>query len=210
MLHPLQCSLKQLQIYALPLAQTEREAARIQLRTQCAQQLNAHYSDNDDSSKGRDWQANDISNIRGQAPKILPVQGKPPLALSFSYEGAWAAFAWHEGPALGIDLFCLSVSDWQKQPQHWQQLCHDYLGSAQAHHIFSLPKHEQAHAFALAWSAHEAALKCLQQPLQEWCPTLAAEIAQLRMGICPALPQFSHAAEHIWTLAWTLPQNSRV
>ena len=190
-----------LHCWAGRLASSQREAARVALRQQCAQALQARY--------GGSGQASDISNTRGQAPQWLPAlpaaQPRPALALSFSYEGQYAAFAWYEGRALGIDLFALNLTDWQAQPQHWRQVTHDYLGAAQAKRIFALAAAQQAAAFAQAWSRHEAALKCLQSPLQEWQPALQAQITQLQTGLFPLLPWQAGDAQHCWALAWALP-----
>jgi phosphopantetheinyl transferase (holo-ACP synthase) len=238
-----------LQVFTLALAQTEREAARLQVRAACAQQLRAHY--------GGHWQAGDISNTRGQAPQLRltakndldtnscviasaakqststttttgglprryaprndeaikrPAQPAKPtkpnhLALSFSYEGPWAAYAWQEDAAIGIDLFSLAPADWQGQPAHWRQVAHDYLGAAARQRIFALPPVEQARAFAQAWAGHEAALKCLGQPLQEWQASLQTAMADMETGLSPLPPQLAQDSQRIWVLAWALPKN---
>jgi 4'-phosphopantetheinyl transferase len=183
---------------ACHLPSTDRDAARLALRQQCALALQQQY--------GGHWQADDISNTRGQVPQLRHKNHAPPLALSFSYEGEWAVFAWHEGQALGIDLLALAPADWQAQPQHWQQLSLDYLGAAQTQCLFSLPAAQQPTAFAQAWSRHEAALKCLQLPLQEWQASLQAQRAQVQTGVCAALPWQAEDTQRLWCLAWALPQ----
>jgi 4'-phosphopantetheinyl transferase len=43
------------------------------------------------------------------------------------------------------------------------------------------PAPQRQAAFARAWSSHEACLKCLGMPLQEWSPALATRMRSCRL-----------------------------
>lgn len=55
-------------------------------------------------------------------------------------------------------------------------------------------------AFAAAWAAHEARLKCIGRPLVEWSPALSARLAGVRSAAVE-LPPWA-AADHVAAVAW--------
>ncbi|MCB2037470.1 MAG: hypothetical protein KDF56_11275, partial [Ottowia sp.] len=59
-------------------------------------------------------------------------------------------------------------------------------------------------AFLEAWSAHEARLKCLGEPLQEWTPALAERLAacQARTLTLPAALTANGPARRVAAVAW--------
>lgn len=103
--------------------------------------------------------------------------GTPGIGLSVSHEEGLSLMAIHFNGAIGIDL--LSHRQVAASQKDLADLARDYLGSNETA--------ESPEAFAAAWCAHEAALKCLGLPLQEWTPALGTELA--RCHITPlALP----------------------
>jgi len=100
------------------------------------------------------------------------------LALGISHDNGLSVAAWNRDGAIGIDLMRIAhVPD-------WQAVSRDYLGPAAATALAALPPLARAAAFARAWSAHEARLKCLGLGLTEWNDGLARRLAACR---CRAL-----------------------
>jgi hypothetical protein len=208
MLQAIACPQPQLQLYALHLGQVERTAARLVLRQALAQLISQRY--------GHPVQACSISNLRGQAPTWqqppdmhlhqnlhqnlhIPV---PPLQLSFSYEGDWAVCAVYQGRGVGIDLVRLPLAQWQSQTAHWRQLMADYLDPQDVKAILQTPAGQQMEAFVQAWARHEARLKCLGQPLQEWQAERAWPSNRVHTGLVGDLPWAAQDPTAVWALAW--------
>jgi 4'-phosphopantetheinyl transferase len=97
----------------------------------------------------------------GEAPYAL--LGGRRVALSISHDGdlSVAALRLDDG-AVGIDL--MQVTD----VPDWQAVARDYLGPACADALARVPEAARAAAFARAWSAREAKLKCRGLALVEW------------------------------------------
>ena len=178
-------------------ARAEREAARLACRTALTALLAAEL--------GCAPSALQITNQRGQAPRVSavpPVRASSaqaqvaeqagdqlaepwakqlaPVRLSIAHAAGWSLVAWHRGP-VGVDLQDRAALQGMDAAER-RRLSVLYLGQdegsnralAQARRAPEAIKNE---AFAARWAAHEARLKCLGQPLQEWSPTLQAALA---------------------------------
>jgi 4'-phosphopantetheinyl transferase len=107
----------------------------------------------------------------GEAPYAL-LDGRR-IALSISHDGDLSVAALRlDGGAVGIDV--MQVAD----VPDWQAVARDYLGPACAAALADTP------AFARAWSAHEARLKCRGLAWVEWT---ACDEALLSACACLAL-----------------------
>jgi len=94
------------------------------------------------------------------------------VGLSVSHEpGRSLAAIYLHGP-VGIDLMRLGTP-----LPDIDVLGRDYLGPAVAAEIARCPEGERQQAFARAWTAHEASLKCLGLALAEWSPALAGHLS---------------------------------
>jgi 4'-phosphopantetheinyl transferase len=116
-----------------------------------------------------------LRSAPGEAPRLILPDGK--ASLSISHEAGLSLAAIHLDGAVGVDL--MRIIELPDQPV----LARDYLGPDAAARLAALPAREQASAFAEAWCAHEAKLKCLGLGLQEWNPELAR-----RLSACIAEP----------------------
>ena len=111
------------------------------------------------------WLALDIETISvestpGTPPRLL--LGGRAASLSFSHdEGlSLAAISLH-GP-VGIDVMRVQdIGD-------WFHLARDYLGPQVAEELAACPDAQRPLALAQAWTAREAALKCMGRQLAEW------------------------------------------
>lgn len=100
----------------------------------------------------------------GQAIRLA----RPELAtgISVSHENGLSLLAVHYAGPVGIDLLHLPESaDWLEQIP---LLANDWLGPKCAQRIAELAPQQQMLHFALAWTQHEARLKCRGLALQEW------------------------------------------
>ena len=98
----------------------------------------------------------------GEAPYALLDDGRR-VALSISHDGDLSVAALRlDGGAVGIDL--MQVTD----IPDWQAVARDYLGPACADALARVPEAARAAAFARAWCAREAKLKCRGLALVEW------------------------------------------
>lgn len=96
----------------------------------------------------------------GEAPRLAaPHEG---IGLSIAHERGLSLVAIHTQGPVGVDL--MQVMDMPDA----LDVAQAYLGPDAAQALAPLAPEAQAHAFALAWTAHEARLKCLGMPLQEW------------------------------------------
>jgi 4'-phosphopantetheinyl transferase len=134
-----------------------------------------------------------IQSTAGCAPAVSylrPAATLPRISISHDEPLSLAAIHLH-GP-VGID-----VARVQDIPD-WRAVAHDYLGPHAARLLDAeLPEHRAA-AFARAWSAHEARLKCHRLQLAEWTPRLADVLASCH---CRAL---SLPAGFAGAVAWRL------
>jgi len=124
----------------------------------------------------------------GQAPRLrlTSARATSSAGLSISHEDGLSLAAIHLHGAVGIDL--MRVQD----VPDWQAVARDYLGEAVAGALAQLPPEARALAFARAWTAREAGLKCEGLPLAEWTALPCAarwrrlELA-LPAGLCGSL-----------------------
>lgn len=126
-----------------------------------------------------------LAKLAGCAPEAVALHtepGKAPHAklddlgvqLSISHEAGLSLAAVRTGGKVGVDL--MRAAD-AAMPD-WQAIAADYLGQATLAAITGHDAGQQPAAFAQAWTRHEAALKCLGLPLQEWTPALGRELAR--------------------------------
>lgn len=108
-----------------------------------------------------------LTNVRGQPPQAPERHG---LHLSLSHAEGLSLLACHSAP-VGVDIQALPVQADAATAAlflgpNWH-LGQD--GQALAAHISIV--------FSIAWTQHEARLKCAGEPLVEWSETLAARLA---------------------------------
>jgi 4'-phosphopantetheinyl transferase len=96
---------------------------------------------------------------------------------SISHETQWSMVAISLHGAVGIDIMAPQEID------DWAALARDYLGPEVAWALAACPSALRADALAQAWTAREAALKCLGRPLTEWrrAPALHCHSMPLRL-----------------------------
>jgi 4'-phosphopantetheinyl transferase len=103
-----------------------------------------------------------LCGAAGEAPYAL-LDGDRRIALSISHDGDLSVAALRLGGGhVGIDL--MRVTD----VPDWHAVARDYLGPACADALARVPAPARAAAFARAWSAREARLKCHGLALTEW------------------------------------------
>jgi len=135
-----------------------------------------------------------LAPLIGCAPAAVPLQIEPgqsprlaladrPLHLSISHEAGLTLAALRSGGKVGVDLMRTA----EAPLPDWEALAHDYLGPEVMDQLIGLDAAERPHGFARAWTRHEAALKCLGLPLQEWTPALARALASCEVAVL-ALP----------------------
>jgi 4'-phosphopantetheinyl transferase len=129
-----------------------------------------------------------LGRLLGCAPEAVPLEIEPGQApalmlpnasihLSISHEAGLSLAAVRVGGRIGIDLMALDDTALPDQ----QALARDYLGPHAATALQGIPAPQRQAAFARLWTAHEACLKCLGLPLQEWSPALAERISRCRV-----------------------------
>ena len=91
--------------------------------------------------------------------------------------------------AVGVDVMAV---DMQSLPDA-ADVAHDYLGPLLAQALLQTAPNHRPTAFAHAWTALEARLKCLGLGLTEWTPGLAARLQQCTV-VSLALPVSSCGA----------------
>jgi 4'-phosphopantetheinyl transferase len=105
----------------------------------------------------------------GTAPWAIGPNGQR-IGLSISHEGALSIAAIHLHGPVGVDMLHT------QSPDNALALTLDYLGPDAAQALTVAAPEDRPAAFAAAWSAHEARLKCRGIGMQEWDdnPLLAA------------------------------------
>ena len=111
----------------------------------------------------------------GQAPALTAAA--PPIHLSISHEAGLSLAAIRADGPVGIDLMALTDA----ALPDLEALARDYLGPRTAAALQAMDDAQRQAAFARAWTAHEACLKCLGLALQEWSPALAGRIGRCRI-----------------------------
>ena len=114
----------------------------------------------------------------GEAPYALVDDGRRGdgrrIDLAISHDGDVSVAALRLDGAVGIDV--MRVAD----VPDWHAVAHDYLGPACAAAVAGVPAPARAAAFARAWSAREARLKCRGLALAEWRADLDDTLAACR------------------------------
>ena len=137
-----------------------------------------------------------ITDQRGQPPRARRSDGTPDarlaaLHLSISHEAGCSLLAWCDGSAVGVDVQAVSTGP-AGDPDEWRRVAALYLGpdswlnQAETNVDKALAATQEI-AFMTAWTQHEARLKCLGEPLQEWSPALRSRLDGC-MARCVALP----------------------
>lgn len=130
-----------------------------------------------------------LGRLLGCAPEAVPLDIRPGQApvlnlsttsihLSISHEAGLSLAAIRVGGPVGVDLMACDVAALPDQ----EALARDYLGPQAAATLHGASTAQRQIAFARLWTAHEACLKCLGLPLQEWSPVLGATIARCRVA----------------------------
>lgn len=109
-----------------------------------------------------------LESAPGQALRVLRDSGASDIGVSFSHEDGLSLAAINLHGAVGVDLMRV------QQLPDWQAVARDYLGADAAGALARCPPALRAQAFAQAWTAREAALKCRGLGLGEWTAATAA------------------------------------
>lgn len=146
--------------------QDGRPAARLAIRARVRASLAAWSALHEE--------AIELQCAPGEAPCALLRDGErvQRVGLSISHDGDWSMAALRPGGAVGIDLMQV------KDAPDLEQVARDYLGPDVAAALAGVARAQRALAFAQAWSAHEARLKCLGLGLVEWEPDLARQLVR--------------------------------
>jgi 4'-phosphopantetheinyl transferase len=103
-----------------------------------------------------------IDAVPGSAPRLL-VDGAPVAAgISLAHDGWISVAAWYEHGAVGVDVMQVQAT------ADWYNVARDYLGPQALDALVCTRESGRALAFAQAWTAREAHLKCLGLALAEW------------------------------------------
>ncbi|MYM86358.1 4'-phosphopantetheinyl transferase superfamily protein [Rugamonas sp. FT82W] len=138
---------------------TQREVARQQVRAATSAALAAVL--------GIPPETIHIDSTPGQPPHITLDGDGRRIGCSFSHEEGYSLAAVNLHGAVGVDLMRVyEVFD-------WQAVARDYLGPEACAALAATPAADSTLAFVLAWTRHEAALKCHGMQLVEWSEDLA-------------------------------------
>jgi 4'-phosphopantetheinyl transferase len=118
-----------------------------------------------------------LTSTPGQAP-CLVLNGERAAGLSISHETGLSLAAINLHGPIGVDLMRVPEQD---QCEDLISVARDYLGPAQAVTLAGVAPGLRALAFATAWAAHEACLKCRALGLSEWQPPSMPLPAPLRI-----------------------------
>ena len=103
-----------------------------------------------------------VDTLPGTAPRLI-VDGKiSTIGIAISHTESLSFAAWHAGARVGLDV--MEVAD----VPDWRGVARDYLGPQVLARLDAVPAAGIAQAFARAWTAREASLKCLGLGLAEW------------------------------------------
>ena len=126
-----------------------------------------------------------VHTAPGRAPHALV--GAARVGLSISHDEGLSVAAIRMQGAVGVDV--MRIVDAPDSTA----VARDYLGPDAARALAALPAPARAAAFARAWSAHEARLKCLGLALAEWNPALAAALATCSVRMLALPPGYAGA-----------------
>lgn len=145
-----------------------------------------------------------LDDQRGRPPRALAADPSlaPRLAalgLSIGHASAASLIAWRQGGPVGVDL--QAPPDWPRA--ELLRLARDYLGDAAARSLAAQAEGPPLRrAFAAAWAAHEAQLKCLGEPLAEWSAALAARLTGGALAPLSLAVAGEQEHEHAAAVAW--------
>lgn len=145
----------------------ERERARVQVRLALRQVLCEWLALRSDQIA--------LTSTPGQAPRLV-LNGERVAGLSISHEAGLSLAAINLHGRIGVDLMRVPEPDDVDDLNDLMTLARDYLGPAQAVALACVAPGMRRMAFAKAWAAHEASLKCRGLALAEWrsAPPMAA------------------------------------
>ena len=107
-----------------------------------------------------DIEAISVASTPGAPPRLLFPGGV--AGLSFSHDEGLSLAAINLHGAVGVDAMRVQdIAD-------WFTLARDYLGPQVAEALAACPDAQRPLALAQAWTAREAALKCMGRQLAEW------------------------------------------
>jgi 4'-phosphopantetheinyl transferase len=119
-----------------------------------------------------------VASAPGTVPRLL-VDGQPSTAgISFGHDGWISIAAYYAHGTVGVDVMQVRAT------ADWHDVARDYLGPEALTKLVRTPDAQRAHAFAQAWTAHEAHLKCLGLALSEW--TALPAVDQIAETAVPA------------------------
>jgi 4'-phosphopantetheinyl transferase len=135
-----------------------------------------------------------LNSMPGHAPVIAidadgaPVQGsgsgsRCSIGLSISHEAGLSLAAINLHGPIGVDLMRVPQASGSDNWNDLLLLARDYLAPACAAALVDVAPQLRHSAFASAWTAHEASLKCRGLVLAEWhsAPPVSASLAALRI-----------------------------
>ncbi len=147
-----------------------RAEARKLSRAKLQEALQHHF--------GCDANAVSIETASGNAPVVTVERQR--VHVSFSYENDWAFIALDVRSPIGIDVTFLNhEAEWIEE---CVRVAKEFLPPAISRKIEGLAGLERATAFAEEWALHEAKLKCMGLPLQEWTSELEVRLSGMRSG----------------------------
>jgi len=124
----------------------------------------------------------------GSAPRLVPDPAR--IGVTISHEAGLSLVAALRGGRVGIDLMRIApVPD-------WEAVARDYLGPAAQAALAEVGELARPTAFALAWTRHEAVLKCHGQRIGEWSPETARLFAMTQFR--PLALQEGYAGHVAW------------
>jgi 4'-phosphopantetheinyl transferase len=150
---------------SLPLTASRAEA-RAAIRQALTQTLAAFFK--------RPAAAFTLVSHSGRALQVI-ASGAAPVQVSISHMAGFSVAAISTRGSVGVDVMAVEAA----LLPGWEVVALDYLGPHAAAALHGAAPAALAHAFAQAWVAWEARLKCLGLGLTEWTPGLA-----LRLSAC--------------------------
>lgn len=111
--------------------------------------------------------------------------GTPRIGLGIAHEAGLSLVALHLGDSLGVDLMQVTL------PPDWKAVSQQYLGPSVFDELAQCAPPWRAHAFAQAWTRHEAILKCIGERLTEWTPTMETRMAGHRTWSLALPPHYA-------------------
>jgi 4'-phosphopantetheinyl transferase len=150
-------------VIVIGLITADRSSARAQIRLAVRQMLGQFLA--------RSPEQIVLTSTPGQAP-VIAVRGiESRVGLSISHEAGLSLAAINLDGRIGVDLMRVPQANNHDHDHDWMELmtmARDYLGPAGAMALAGVAPDRRHIAFARAWSAHEANLKCRDLALAEW------------------------------------------